>query len=118
MSQQIPESDWKVLRELEPVLLERFCKRALAYITEAANDSAQTRHQGFLQIFQLTQKQNNDLALAFDDIRRSNALPKLMAMRSLGLLTDEEFMRFRPDTRSLIDESVSIRERAHYEENI
>jgi len=29
-------------------------------------------------------------------------------MRALGLLTDEEFMRFRPETRELVDKLVSI----------
>jgi len=90
------------------MLLERFCKRVLADIIEAANGNAQTYHERYLQIFQLMQERNDDLALAFDDIRRSNAIQKLTAMRVLGLLIDDEFMRFRPETRSLIDELVSI----------
>jgi hypothetical protein len=108
MSQQIPESDWKVLRELKPVLLERFCQRALAELTRMANDNRGTHHERYLRIFQLLQKQDDDLARAFDDVRRSNALTKLTVIRSLGLLTDEEFVRFRPETRNSIGKTVSI----------
>jgi hypothetical protein len=108
MSQQIPESDWKVLSELKPVLLERFCQRALADVTEAAASTNETHHQRYLRIFQLLQRQDCDLALAFDDIRRSNTLSKLIAIRAPGLLIDEEFTRFQPETRNLIDESASI----------
>jgi hypothetical protein len=108
MSQHIPESDWKVLRELKPILLERFCERVLADVAQAANNDAETHHQRYLRIFRLLPERDDGLALAFDDIRRSNAIQKLTAMRMLGLMTDDEFMRFRPETRSLIDDSVSI----------
>jgi hypothetical protein len=107
MSQQISESNWNTLRELKPVLLERFCKRVLADVTQAVNNNGETHHQRYQRVFQLLQEHNGDLARAFDDIRRSNALSKLMATRSLGLLTEEEFMRFRPETRNLIDKAVS-----------
>jgi hypothetical protein len=108
MSQHIPESDWKVLRKLKPMLLERFCKRALADVTQAVDNNSETYHERYSQVFQLLQKHDDNLARAFDDIRRSNALSKLMVMRSLSLLTDEEFMRFRPETRNLIKKLVSV----------
>jgi len=107
MSNHISESDWKILRQIKPVALERFCRRVLADVTQVVNSSAETHHQRYLRIFQLLRKQDDDLARAFDDIRRSNALSKLMMMRALGLLTDEEFMRFRPETRNLVDKLVS-----------
>jgi len=108
MSQQIPESDWKVLRELKPMLLERFCRRVLADVPRAVNNNSETHHQRFLRVFRLLREEDDELAQAFDDIRRSNAIRKLTAMRMLGLLTDDEFMRFRPETRSSIDDLVSI----------
>ena len=89
------------------MLLERFCRRVLADVIETASIPSETYHQRYLRIFQLLRKQDDDLARAFDDIRRSNALSKLMMMRALGLLTDEEFMRFRPETRNLVDKLVS-----------
>jgi hypothetical protein len=108
MSQQIPESDWKTLRELKPMLLERFCRRVLADVTQMANNNSETYHERYSRIFRLLQEGDDDLARAFDDIRRSNAIQKLTAIRMLGLLDDEEFVRFRPETRTLIDELVSI----------
>jgi len=112
MARQIPESDWKILRQLKPMLLERFCRRVLADVAQVMNNNAETHHQRYLRIFQLLREQDDDLARAFDDIRRSNALFKLTAMRALGLLTDEEFMQFRPETRTLIDELISIQRAA------
>ena len=107
MSYRIPESDWKVLRQLKPMLLERFCRRVLADVTQVLNNNAETHHQRYLQIFQLLRKEDADLAMAFDDIRRSNALSKLTTMRALDLLADEEFAQFSPETRNLVDKVVS-----------
>ena len=99
---QIKESDWKLLRRLEPLALDRFCQRVLAEVEQVTSNSKASHHQRFLNVFSLIMKRNKELAQAFDDLRRSNALLKLAAIKSHDLLTDEEFSRFSSETREAV----------------
>ena len=99
---EIKESDWKVLRQLHPVALERFCKQALLRVDRINSDSSKSFHQKFLEIFYVTREGNEEIALVFDDLRRSTAMGHLFAMKSRGLLTEEEFSRFSPEIRARV----------------
>src|SRR5215813_7777767 len=48
MSHEIKESDWKLLRQLHPVALERFCRRILEELERINSDSAKSFHQRYL----------------------------------------------------------------------
>ena len=99
MERHLPERDWKLLRQLAPVALERFCDRVLREATEIANAPAKTSHERYLQLYRFLQEQDRDLASAFNDNRRSTALRKLAWIYSLRLLTEEEFGAFSEETR-------------------
>ena len=98
----IPERDWKVLRELKPLALERFCERVLAETTQVANDKNLNFYDRYSKLFLLMRDQDKELAAAFDELRRSTALIQLMKMHSLGLFTEEQFARFSEETRQLV----------------
>jgi hypothetical protein len=102
MSREIFESDWKLFRELHPIALERFCERLLSDVTELATTTGKTAHERYLALFKLLEDRNEELAGAFDDFRRSTACRQLAIIRSRGLLTDEEFARFSPETRAMV----------------
>jgi hypothetical protein len=102
MMRQISEADWKVFRRLHSVALERFCERVLAEVSGLASGSGQSAHERYLEIYQLLQRRDQELADAFDDFRRSTAWPQLAILRSRGLLTDEEFALFSPETRGAV----------------
>jgi hypothetical protein len=93
MSQQIRESDWKIFRDIAKVALERFCERTLGEITAVAIATSRGAHERYLEVFKLIDRRDGEIALAFNDLRRSNAIVKLAAMRSRGVVTDEEFQR-------------------------
>ena len=88
MPQQIKESDWRLLREVAPVALDRFCQRALDEVQQVLSKSKSNPHQRNLKIYRLMKKRDKELGYAFDDLRRSNALLKLSAIKSHDLLTD------------------------------
>ena len=102
MAGQIPESDWKVLRDLKPLALDRYCQRLLAEVEQIISSTTESHHERFLKTFRLMMDRNRELGHAFDDLRRSNALIKLTAIRSHDLLTDEEFSRFNFETREAV----------------
>jgi hypothetical protein len=103
MSREIKEADWKILRRLHPLALERFCERVLAEIARVKPDDARSFHQRYLDIFEIVERRDREMARIFDDLKRSNALTMLAQMRSNGLLMEDEFSSLSPETRSAIE---------------
>jgi hypothetical protein len=99
MNEHILESDWKVLRDLKPVLLDRLCGRILDACRAAMDDPGVTAHQCYLALFDLLRRRDGELATAFDDLRRSTAIIRLANMYALDLFTPDELDRFSPETR-------------------
>ena len=74
---EISEPDWRVLRRLHPLALERFCERVLAEIDRVSRDGAPSHHARYLQIFRILQQRDREMARLFDNPRRSHALTML-----------------------------------------
>src|SRR5690242_18748891 len=102
MERRISEPDWRLLRQLEPVALDRYCRRVLDDVAALAGDDGRSAHARYLALYELLKERDKDLAVTFNDLRRSTAPVQLAAMRYRGLLTDEEFARFSPDTREWV----------------
>ena len=94
--QEIKEPDWKVLRRVHPLALERFCERVLAETGRVSRDGATSHHARYLQIFRILQQR------LIANPRRSHALTMLAQIRSQGLLTEDEFSSLSPETRGAI----------------
>jgi hypothetical protein len=96
------ESEWKLFRQLQAVALERFCERVLSEVGRLAADTRKNHHERYLAVFKLMERRDKELADAFNNPRRSTALLQLARLQGLGLLTDEEFARFSPETRASV----------------
>jgi hypothetical protein len=96
------EADWKRLRRLHPVALDRFCARVLEEGRTLLADEEKTNHERYLALYRLLQERDDELADAFNDMRRSTAHLRLMRMQELGLLTEEEVEEFSPETREFL----------------
>jgi hypothetical protein len=99
MSIDLPESDWKLFRELRELALERLCKRALDGLQPRIEDRSRTYYDRYLDIFQFLKERDREVARAFDDPKRSQMIHQLAAMQDLGLLESEELSRFSTRTR-------------------
>lgn len=99
MSGDFPEADWKVLRSVKDAALNRLCERILDECRGVMDDPALTPHQRYLKMFKLIQDRDDDIANAFNDMRRSRALNRISWIKYLDLLTGEEWERFSPRTR-------------------
>ena len=107
MEELIKEADWKIFRELQPVLLDRFCQGHLDNVSHIINAPNKGGHQRYLEMFRLTQKFDNLVKLLFDGLRRSDALMKLAGMREAKLVTDEEYARFGEATHRWVEEFLA-----------
>ncbi len=99
----IAEADWKVLRRVHPLALERYCERVLAEIVRVIHDSARSTHQRYLDIFKIIEQRDREMASIFNDPKRSNALTMLARIRGAELLTEDEFDSLSPEARSAIE---------------
>ena len=109
MATEIKESDWKLLRRLHQVALERFCKRVLAEVRSAAADTGDGYHDRYLRVFELIRDHDKTIGWAFNDMRRSKALILLANIKHEGLLTAAELAQFSPETRQAIETIEHIR---------
>jgi hypothetical protein len=107
----IKESDWRIFRELHTVALERFCRRVLEQVARLGADSAKSNHERYLAIYRYTREQDEDLALAFNDKRRSTAVIQLARIQTHNLLTAEELARFSEEARSAVESLLDIQRR-------
>ena len=104
----IPERDWKVFRQLQPIALERFCEKVLSEIRDISS-SDQSAHERYLHIFRTVRDQDKELATLFDNPRRSNAWFQLSLIHSHELLTLEEMQRFSAETQQRASELAKLR---------
>jgi hypothetical protein len=106
---RIDESDWKIFKPVRERALERFCERVLIEAERIRADVSKSQHERYVATYQLLKERDKELELAFDHLRRSTALVQLANFRSLGLVTDDEYMRFSAPTREIVDRFVDAR---------
>ena len=102
MSQHLPEADWKLFRKVRAVALDRFCERTLTEIVTTASTDPRAAHDRYVAIYDLLQTRDKELARAFDDLKRSQAIPQLAVMLSLGLVTKAELGQFGAETQAAV----------------
>jgi hypothetical protein len=109
MQHAIQEADWKLLRTVHPLALERYCDRVLREVEQVVQDSSKGTHERYQGLFELVQTRDREIARLFNDPRRSTALMMLAGLHAEGLLTKEEFSRLSPDTRNAVATRLDAR---------
>jgi hypothetical protein len=100
---EIKEADWKVLKRLHRLAVERFCERVLAEVERVMHNSTESASQRYRNIFRIVERRDRDIARLFNGLRRSQGLMMLARICSEGLLTEDEFSSLSPETRSVIE---------------
>ena len=107
MEELIVDADWKMLRELHPVVMDRFCQRHLDNVSKMINTTTVGAHQRYKDIVGLMKSFENLMNLLFADFRRSDGLMKLAGLREAKLVTDEEYARFGEATHRWVEEFLA-----------
>ena len=108
MPREIKESDWKILRRLHPLALERFCERVLAEIERVTHENGRSFHQRYIETFTIVEQRDREMGRIFDDLKRSTALTMLAQLRANGLLAEDECSSLSPETRSALELLLGI----------
>lgn len=81
---EIKETDWKVLRRLHPLAVERFSERVLTEVERVIDNSTESAPQRYLDIFRIIKRRDREMARLFNDPRRSQGLMMLAQIRLEG----------------------------------
>ncbi len=95
----IKESDWKYLRNLRSIALERLCQRILTQLNSIALENEQSYHERYLAIYREVHEQDKIVSRIFNASSRSTAWMTILALRAEKLITDEEFEHFSDETQ-------------------
>jgi hypothetical protein len=98
-----PERDGKVLRQIMPLALDRYCERTLEDVERVLADKRVGAHARYREVYRVLGERDEDLSRAFDDMRRSMALEQILSIRGLGLFRPDEFALFSEETRARIE---------------
>jgi hypothetical protein len=99
---QIPEGDWRVLRDLKQELLDTASDEVLQR-ADAILAARQGRpYEALLELRSLLDAEDRRLAVLFDDMRPTTAMVRIINLCKLGLFKEEHFARLSPATRDRI----------------
>ncbi len=85
----ISESDWKKFKKIKEAALERFCGNILEDVSEGlASRDNPTNHGKYLYLYKLIENYDKQIALLFNDHRRSKATIQLIMLRQEGLVNE------------------------------
>jgi len=99
----ILEKDWKIIRAIKDEKLNAVCADILNEINQEIRDKEENNHKAYLNIWNVVNTRDNDIAEMFNDLRRSNAVCKLALWYKKGYLTENELNEFSDETRSIIN---------------
>jgi hypothetical protein len=102
----IKESDWKVLKSVQPQALERFCQKVLADIASLNTNPGTNFHQKYLAVYSLIEKRDREMSIIFNDLRRTTAIERIIGLRERNLFSPAEYSQFSPELQERIDSIV------------
>jgi len=102
MVYSIPETDWKKLRSLKDAALNTACERILLKISSVLEARGTESYKCYIKLWEIIQSEDKEIALMFDDLKRSTAIFKLASWRMNGLLSDDDLEKFTEETQERI----------------
>ncbi|MFK0574081.1 hypothetical protein [Endozoicomonas sp.] len=105
---KIPERDWKVVRKLHPVLLQRYCQQVFRDVHALTEDGQCDYHQACQGLYDLVHDRNEEMAAFFDDMSRSKAITMILGWKSHGIIDDDEFQEFSEETQALVNHILAL----------
>ncbi|MFC1890093.1 hypothetical protein ACFL4G_10090 [Thermodesulfobacteriota bacterium] len=104
----VRESDWKKLRDMKGDVLHFACERIFAKIEDVMRERKGKEHEAYRKLWRLLKEEDREIAIMFDDLKRSNAIRKLAAWKHNGVISDEDFSAFSDETQQSANALVEI----------
>ena len=101
MPEHLPEHDWKRWQQLAPTLLNRFCDSVVAKAA-AFSTGKSSGHEKYLALYEYIDESNRDIAIVFDNRRRSSAILQIAAAVVRGIMSASELSSFSEGTQERV----------------
>lgn len=98
----VPEKDWKRLSGLKENLLKSACETIFRRIEQISSARKGREHEAYLELWKEIKKEDDAIAEMFNDLKRSNAVFKMAALKHYGVLTDEQLAQFSQETQQQV----------------
>ena len=108
MSSDIPEKDWKKLRSLKDSSINIACERIFQKIKILIESRGSESHKYYLRLWKVMEKEDKEISLMFDDLKRSTAIFKLGMWKKNGVLSGEDFEELTEETQKRIESICNI----------
>ncbi len=95
----IPESDWKKIRDMRNEILSISCDQIFDKIDNISNSRKGKEHESYLKLWKLINREDKEISIMFDDLKRSTAILKLASWKRNGLISDEKMSEFTDKTQ-------------------
>lgn len=105
----VPEKDWKVLSGLKANLLNSACEAIFQRVEQILSTRQGQEHASYLELWKLIQDDDKAIAEMFDDVTRSKAIYKIIALRQHGILTDAQLALFSQQTQDTVEKVCKYR---------
>jgi len=99
----IPESNWKKLRKIKNKMLNTSCRNIFHKIDGISKKIDGREYEAYLELWKLLNKEDKDISIMFDDLKRSNAVQKLSAWKQKGIISNEQISQFTTKTQQIIE---------------
>lgn len=98
----VSEKDWKRLVSLKENLLNYACENLFRRIEQISSFRKNREHGAYLELWNEIRKEDDAIAEMFNDLKRSNAVFKIAALRHYGVLSDEQLAQFSQETQEQV----------------
>ncbi len=105
----VPEKDWKLFRKLQSDLTAKACELIFVKVDELSKNRTGTEHKSYLDLYGLIQDEDAKIAEMFNNPTRNNVLLKLVALKSFGVFTFEQFQMFSQETQDRVERILELR---------
>jgi len=82
--------------------IKQVCGEILQKVSQEMEFEENEEYKAYLKLWKVLNREDKKVSDLFDDLKRSNAIFKLLSWRQNGLITEQEFNRFSEETRSII----------------
>jgi len=100
--ENIAESDWKKIRALKDEALNKASGEILNKVKTLLEKQNSSAHEIYLELYQLIEREDKNIELMFDELKRSTAYFKLASWKRFGVINDQDLGQFTPETQRII----------------
>jgi hypothetical protein len=93
----------KYLSVLRLSVLNTACERILEKVKRVIENKGNNNHIAYIELWELMRSEDDEIAMMFDDLKRSNAKIKLATWKRNGLISDEDLKSFSKETQDSIN---------------